>query len=102
MFSQKYHNISQDERKTSLDINKSGSHSKSCNGSKIHQEYEYFQLFDPDDSDIEDEADGEHMAQIYSKDTFRENIQKDGAIESYVNLKNQQVKQNEFIFSEVL
>ena len=58
--------------------------------------------FNEDDEDIEDEADGEHMAQIYSKDTFRENIQKDGAIESYVNLKNQQVKQNEFIFSEVL
>ena len=58
--------------------------------------------FNEDDEDIEDEVDGEHMAQIYSKDTFRENIQKDGAIESYVNLKNQQVKQNEFIFSEVL
>lgn len=58
--------------------------------------------FNEDDEDIEDEADGEHMAQIYSKDTFRENIQKDGAIESYVNLKSQQVKQNEFIFSEVL
>ena len=30
--------------------------------------------FNEDDEDIEDEADGEHMAKIYSKDTFRENV----------------------------
>ena len=58
--------------------------------------------FNEDDEDIEDEADGEHMAKIYSKDTFRENVHNQGAIESYINLKNQQVKQNEFVFSEVL
>ena len=81
MSSQKYHNISQDERKTSLDINKSGSHSKSCNGSKIHQEYEYFQLFDPDDSDIEDEADPDVRSLLVNKittsyTTFSESAEK--------------------------
>ena len=44
--------------------------------------------FNEDDEDIEDEADGEHMAKIYSKDNFRENVHNQGAIESYINLKN--------------
>ena len=45
--------------------------------------------FNEDDVDIEDEEDGEHMTQIYSKDSFRETIVTEGAIQSYVNLKNE-------------
>ena len=69
MSSQKYQNISQEERATSIDKHKSGSNSKSYNGPKIHQEYEYFQLFDPDDSDIEDEADPDVKSLLVNKIT---------------------------------
>ena len=45
--------------------------------------------FNEDDVDIEDDADGEHMAQIYSNNTLKDHIKSEGALESYVNLKNE-------------
>ena len=41
--------------------------------------------FNEDDSDIEDEADGEHMTQIYSRDSKSE------FKNHYVNLTNEKV-----------
>ena len=38
-------------------------------GPRIHQEYEYFQLFDPDDSDIEEEVDPDVRSLLVSKIT---------------------------------
>ena len=81
MSSQKYHNISQEENKATNVLIKSGSSSKSFNGPKIHQEYEYFQLFDPDDSDIEDEVDPDVRSLLVSKittsyTTFSESAEK--------------------------
>ena len=45
--------------------------------------------FNEDDVDIEDEEDGEHMAQIYSKDSVKDHIGKEGIMQSYVNLTNE-------------
>ena len=42
--------------------------------------------FNEDDQDVEDEADGETMAQIYSKDTLKD-FQSQHS--SYVNLRNE-------------
>ena len=39
------------------------------NGPRIHQEYEYFQLFDPDDSDVEEEVDPDVRSLLVSKIT---------------------------------
>lgn len=42
--------------------------------------------FNADDQDAEDEADGEHMAQIYTaSDTFKDHLEKSRA--SFVNLR---------------
>ena len=81
MSSQKYHNLSQEEIATTIDKHKSSINSKSYNGPKIHQEYEYFQLFDPDDSDIEDEADPDVRSLLVNKittsyTTFSESAEK--------------------------
>ena len=58
--------------------------------------------FNEDDVDIEDEADGEHMAQIYSKDSIKDHIRSEGTLQSYVNLKNEQIKQNRFLAGGML
>ena len=58
--------------------------------------------FNEDDVDIEDEADGEHMAQIYSKDSVKDHIRSEGTLQSYVNLKNEQIKQNRFLAGGML
>ena len=36
--------------------------------------------FNEDDVDIEDDADGEHMTQIYSKDTIKDHIRSEGTL----------------------
>ena len=36
--------------------------------------------FNEDDIDIEDDADGEHMAQIYANDTVKDHIKSEGTL----------------------
>ena len=68
MSSQKYHKISEEGNNIAIQ-NTSGNKSKFSNGAKIHQEYEYFQLFDPDDSDLESEADPDVRSLLVNKIT---------------------------------
>ena len=69
MSSQKYHKVSEETTSISKGLHTPGGSSKNSNGPKIHQEYEYFQLFDPDDSDIEDEADPDVRSLLVSRIT---------------------------------
>ena len=72
MSSKEYHRILQhtdsEMAHQNKDAHKSGS-SGNCRLPQLHQDYEYFQLFDPDDSDIDDESDPDIRSLLVSKIT---------------------------------
>lgn len=65
-----YHRISQHRNNSMVHQNKTVHKSGGSNNVRLpqlHQDYEYFQLFDPDDSEIDDEADPDVRSLLVSK-----------------------------------
>lgn len=61
--------------------------------------------FNEDDQDLEDEADGEHMTQVYSRDTLSALKSKSDFTEmqqEYINLTNARVKSCQFVVGGLL
>ena len=71
-----YRKVSKEETKSRSccnlhkhDVVHTCANSKNCCAPRIHQEYEYFQLYDPDDSDIDEEVDADVRSLLVGKIT---------------------------------